>query len=75
MKPAITLAALASLFLLAGCASTPPADTRKTTTTVMHDVDHAYVNAVSRQASRAGVRVHWVNPPRKKNDSEVGRQP
>lgn len=70
MKPAITLAALASLILLAGCASTPTPDTSSTTSAATRNVDHAYVNAVDRQASRTGVRVFWVNPPRKKDGSE-----
>lgn len=70
-RPIATLSALVSLFLLAGCASTPSPDTSQT----IRNVDHAYVNAVDRQASRTGVRVFWVNPPRRNDGGDSGTQP
>ncbi|HEY5897954.1 MAG TPA: hypothetical protein VIV54_10340 [Burkholderiales bacterium] len=43
--------------LAAGCAA--PAETD------LRDVDHTKVTAIEDTAARNGVRVYWVNPPRK----------
>jgi hypothetical protein len=51
-----TLAALA----LGGCNSTAPTEQ----STVRDDgVDRDHMGRVEQAASRAGARVHWVNPP------------
>lgn len=65
MKPAILLATLATA-LLAGCASTPPSDAAPK----VRGVDQAYIDTIDRHATRAGVRVHWINPPRRKRAEE-----
>jgi hypothetical protein len=44
--------------LCAGCASSPPV-------VGYRDVDEAKMSQVEENASRTGVRVFWVNPPRK----------
>ena len=46
-----------------GCAATPtqPEQTRQ----VSSAIDYRYMSQVERQARRAGVKVQWVNPPRR----------
>lgn len=56
------LAALAALTLTA-CASAPEPRAPMV-------VDQDYVGAVEAQAKQAGVDVYWINPPRKKRDTE-----
>ncbi len=41
-----------------GCASAPSDPDR-------YDIDMARVNAVEQAAARAGVRVYWINAPRR----------
>ena len=44
-----------------GCASTPKSEPA----TSYDDVDHARMAIIEEQAARSGVRVFWMNPPRK----------
>ena len=53
-----SLLALCALFVLAGCAALPPAPPES-------DVDTAKVAAIERAANQTGVRVIWINMPRK----------
>ena len=55
------LAALA-LIALAGCASLPGPSTQAS---VYDDTDHARIAAVEQAATLHGVKVLWINPPRK----------
>ena len=55
------LAALA-LVALAGCASLPAPSTQAS---VYDDADHARIAAVEHAAALHGVKVLWINPPRK----------
>src|SRR5882762_11625202 len=54
------LLAIAALGLC-GCASTP----KSGLATSYDDVDHARMAIIEEQAARSGVRVFWMNPPRK----------
>ena len=49
-------------FGLAGCASAPKPEGA---TAGDDGVDHAKMGVIEEQALRSGVRVFWVNPPRK----------
>lgn len=54
--------------LLAACASTPRTELAAAPVHAgdgLQDLDHEYVGAVERASRTAGVRVVWVNPPRK----------
>ena len=55
----------ASSLLLAGCAST---GTSSVATSQSIVVDGDYVAAVEKKAKPAGVRVVWVNPPKRRNE-------
>ena len=49
---------LAIALLGGGCTKTPPGPNYS-------DVDEAKMSVIEESAARAGVRVYWVNPPRK----------
>jgi uncharacterized protein YceK len=53
---------LTLLFVASGCAS---ADKAAPATAEMRDVDEAKMQQIEDQAARRGVRVYWINPPRK----------
>lgn len=55
------IAGLFVLLVLCGCAAAPPS-----AQTVDRDqIDTARMNAVEQAAARVGVRVYWINAPRK----------
>jgi type IV pilus biogenesis protein CpaD/CtpE len=54
------LLAIAALGLC-GCASAPKSELA----TSYDDVDHASMAIIEERAARSGVRVFWMNPPRK----------
>ena len=56
---------LALVCLPAACAGT--SETRVAAAPAS-ELDEAYVSAVERMANDRGVRVVWVNPPRKRSD-------
>ena len=49
---------LAIALLAGGCTRTPPGPS-------YNDTDEAAMARVEEAAARNGVRIHWVNPPRK----------
>jgi hypothetical protein len=52
------LALLMVLALTCGCTRTPPGPNYS-------DVDEAKMSQIEEGAARNGVRVYWINPPRK----------
>jgi hypothetical protein len=63
-----SLVAIAVAALLPACASTPRADLAAAPRQAggeLQSLDSGYVEAVERASRTAGVRVVWVNPPRK----------
>lgn len=54
----MTLAAGVLLLALGGCAATPSPSTG-----AVHQLDTERMAAMEQAASRAGVKIHWVNPP------------
>jgi len=52
---------LPMMLLLSACAS----GEKGQSTAGMRDVDEAKMQAVEEAAARNGIRVYWVNPPRK----------
>jgi hypothetical protein len=56
-----TLLALVASFLASGCASLAPQ------ASVDDDIDHAKVAAIERIAIDRGVKVYWLNYPRKRS--------
>ncbi len=66
------LALLLAIMLTAnGCASADKAD-KAPVAPGMRDVDQAKVQQVEDAAAQRGVRVQWVNPPRKQTPPEGG---
>jgi len=62
----LMVAAIATL--LAACASTPRTDLAADSRPMpegQYQVDQRYVESVERASRTAGVRVVWINPPRK----------
>lgn len=57
----LTMMAMAAGALLAGCATTQPAQTSS-----RHQMDTAYVQTVEHMARNRGVSVHWVNVPERR---------
>ncbi len=66
---------LASLALLAGCASTPQYTESKRYAPVRFVQDRSYMNTVERAADQNGVEVVWVNPPLKTVERKLKAQP
>lgn len=62
MKQRYVLIILSALALSA-CAGAPQSRTSS-------DIDSEYMGAVERSARSGGVQVQWVNPPRRKRDTE-----
>ena len=63
-----SLVVVAATGLLAACATMPranPAAVSKQGADGRYSVDQQYVEAVERASRAAGVRVVWINPPRK----------
>jgi len=60
---------LTLVFVASGCASAHKA---APTTAEMRDVDEAKMRQVEDVAARRGVRVQWVNPPRKQAPASGG---
>ncbi len=58
---------LALLPLAVACASTP-GEPR------VNDVDQARMSVIDRTAADRGVKVYWINPPRKPQGSEATKQ-
>ncbi len=58
----------AGLLAISGCATTTDRNEQQRQGT--SSVDHTYVRQVERQARRSGVRVQWVNPPRRAERDE-----
>jgi hypothetical protein len=56
--------ALAVIVFAGGCASMDKSD-KPSTIPGMRDVDEAKMQQVEDVAARRGVRIQWVNPPRK----------
>ena len=46
---------------LCGCATAPPSEA----TADLYQIDTVRVNAIEQAATRLGVRVYWINAPRK----------
>lgn len=66
MKRLITVPfALLCAFLLAACAGSAPVRQSPV------EIDSAYVSSIEGHASRAGVDVVWINPPKKKVRAET----
>ena len=63
-------ALLISALFLSACATTGPGESAGH----RDAVDYRYVNAVNREARRAGIEVHWVNPPRERDRRKKRQQ-
>ena len=64
LPPLLAIAALG----FAGCASAPKSELATTD----DGVDHARMVVIEQQALRSGVRVFWMNPPRKPSTPSGG---
>ncbi|HZS70155.1 MAG TPA: hypothetical protein VFA72_23855 [Burkholderiales bacterium] len=56
---------LAATLIAGGCASTTENADNTPVSAGMRDVDQAKMQQVEDVAARRGVRIQWVNPPRK----------
>lgn len=71
MKALITILAVASVAVLAGCASTSERSASAAPgKSSPFNVDDAYVSEVNRIAVRRGIHVTWVNMPTKRTEKD-----